>query len=136
MLPKQESRPERVAAMRSFLYDAFTDYIAARTLLLAGLLKQAVVISSTALEKCAKAVLALHGNRSAGHLKTAHWNVLENEPTVGHLLRRDFFELNQKAYKLRYSDDVAVDFNLVVASREFLAEMDHTVLSVLSCFKI
>ena len=104
--------------------------------MLTDLLKQAAILSSTAIEKCAKAVLALHGNTSRGHLKAAHRNVLEGEPNLGHLLNREFFELNRKVYTLRYSDDVPTDFNLVIASREFLAEMDHTVLSVLSCFKI
>src|ERR1700730_6202027 len=135
-IPTKESRPERVRPTGWLLYDAFTDYIAARTLLLADLLKQAAILSSTAIEKCAKAVLAVQGNTSWGHLGTAHWNALENESHLRSLVNRDFVELNRKTYILRYTDDLPIDFNLVIASREFLAELDHTVLSVLSCFKI
>jgi len=133
---KKESSPDRVKPTRWFLHDAYTDYVAARVLLLRGLLKQGVVLSSTAIEKCAKAVLALHGNTSRGHLNTAHFNVLRTDPKFGNLLNPDFIKLNQKAYRLRYTDDLPFDFNMVVASREFLAEMDQTILSVTSCFKI
>lgn len=105
-------------------------------LLLADLPKQGCILCSTAIEKCAKAVLAIDGNASRGHLKTAHWNVLRKQPQFGHLLNPDFVELNKRAYHLRYSDNLSVEFNMVIASREFLAEMDHTVLTVLSCFSI
>ena len=134
--PKKETRPDRVRSTRWFLHDAFADYIAARVLILGGLLKQAAILSSTAIEKCAKAVLALRGNTSWGHFNIAHWNVLENESRLAHLLDRDFVKLNENAYSLRYTDDLPIDFNLVIASRKFLAEMDHTVLSALSCFKV
>ena len=132
----KESRPDRTRATRWFLHDAFTDYVAARTLLLADLPKQASILSSTAIEKCVKAVLAFRGNASWGHLNVAHWNVLKSDSKCGHLLNRDFVELNERAYSLRYTDKLPVGFNLVIASREFLAEMDHTVLTILSCFKI
>ena len=110
--------------------------MAARALFLADLPKQAAILSSTAIEKCAKSVLALRGNASPGHLKFAHWNALKNETRFGHLLNRDFVKLNEQVYRLRYTDNLPIGFNLVIASREFLAEMDHTVLTILSCFKI
>jgi len=67
----------RTKVLSWFLNDAFDDYIAARYLLLAGLPKQPVLLSSTAPEKCIKAVLATRGNQSSGHLKNAHCNVYE-----------------------------------------------------------
>jgi hypothetical protein len=122
--------------MQGFLHDAYTDYVAARVLLLGGLLKQAAVLSSTAIEKCAKAVLAMRGNPvKRQHLKAAHWTALEKEENFGDKLNRDFVELNQTAYHLRYSDNLPIGFNIVIASREFLAELDHSVLTVLSCYK-
>ena len=47
-----------------------------------------------------------------------------------------FIELNRKAYLLRYTDDLPQNFNLVIASREFLAELDHTVLALQQRFSI
>jgi hypothetical protein len=136
MESEQESRPERVKAMQWFLHDAYIDYVAARVLLLSGLLKQAAVLSSTAIEKCAKAVLAMRGNPvRRQHLKASHWTALEKEENFGDKLNRDFVELNQSVYHLRYSDNLPIGFNIVIASREFLAELDHSLLTVLSCYK-
>lgn len=136
MAKEQESRPERVKATQWFLHDAYVDYLAARVLLLRGLLKQAAVLSSTAIEKCAKAVLVLRGNPvRREHLKASHWTALQKEGNFGSKLDREFVELNQSVYPLRYSDNLPIGFNLVIASREFLAELDHTVLTVLSCYK-
>lgn len=39
-------------------------------------------------------------------------------------------------YALRYTDDLPIGFNLVIASREFLAEMDFTIASMFSCFSM
>lgn len=136
MAKEQESRPERVKALQWFLHDAYTDYLAARVLLLRGLLKQASALSNTAIEKCAKAVLALRGHAvRREHLKVSHWNALEKEENFGKKLSRDFVELNESSYNLRYSDNLPIGFNMVIASREFLAELDHTLLTVLSCYK-
>jgi HEPN domain-containing protein len=136
MAREQESRPERVKAMQWFLHDAYTDYIAARVLLLRGLLKQAIVLSSTAIEKCAKAVLAKRGGViRRDHLKASHWDALKNEENFSDKLNGDFVELNQDGYRLRYSDSLPDGFNMVIASREFLAELDNTLLTILSCFK-
>lgn len=69
------------------------------------------------------------------HLRESHWTALANEENFGDKLSRDFIELNQSVYNLRYSDNLPIGFNLVIASREFLAELDHTLLTVLSCYK-
>lgn len=136
MAEEKENRPERVKTTQWFLHDAYTDYVAARVFLLRGLLKQAAVLSSTAIEKCAKAVLALRGEVvKAQHLHASHWEALNKEQNIGHNLSRDFVELNQSVYNIRYSDNLSIGFNMVVASREFLAELDHTLVTVLSCFK-
>jgi len=136
MASEQENRPERVKAMQWFLHDAYIDYVAARVLLLSGLLKQAAVLSSTAIEKCAKAVLAMRGNPvRRQHLKASHWSALEKEENFGDKLNHDFVELNQSVYRLRYSDNLPIGFNIVIASREFLAELDYSLLTILSCYK-
>ena len=136
-LPRREQRPERTRKVQSFLADAFRDYIAARTLLLSELPQQAALVSSTAIEKTIKAAMALHGQESDGHLKAAHWHALSNlNPSAASELDHEFILLNQRAYKLRYTDDVPNDFNLVIPSRGFLAELDFTVLCLFSCFTL
>jgi hypothetical protein len=123
-------------ATTAFLRDAFVDYLAARVLLLADLPEQGSILCSTAIEKCAKAVIKLGGDEpDKQHLSADHWRVLESDSKFGHLLNGEFVQLSRKAYKLRYTKDLPLEYNLVIASREFLAEMDHTLQTILSCFK-
>lgn len=118
-----------------FLNDAFNDYIASRVLFLARLPQQGSILSSTAIEKYFKAILAFNGNESHGHLKAAHWKAVRNfDPKLFAEFDLSFIELNKKCYRLRYTDDIPQDFNLVIASREFLAELDHTALTIQRSF--
>lgn len=136
-LPKTISDGERTKEILSFLRDSFSDYIAARVLFRNQLPQQGSILSSTAIEKCVKAMLAVQGSESRGHLKTAHRNFLRNfNPKLSSELNDDFLVLNQKVYALRYSDDLPADYNLVIASREFLAEMDFTIAAMFSCFSL
>lgn len=135
--PWQENDPRRTRKARAFLRDAFSDYVAARVLLLANLPYQGAVFSSTAIEKCFKAILALRGKEKHRHLKVADWEALKDfDSNVGDFIREDFVELNSKVYRLRYSDSVEPNFNLVIASREFLAEMDQCVSTLISAIKV
>lgn len=135
--PRKAHAAERVKKVVSFLRDSFSDYIAARVLFRAELPQQAAILSSTAIEKCVKAMLALQGNESHGHLKAAHRNFVRNfNPDLYQLLDDDFLILNQKLYSLRYTDDLPMDFNVVIATREFLAEMDWTIATMFSCFSL
>lgn len=121
--------------VQTFISDSVNDYVAARVLLLSGLLEQGAVLGSTSIEKACKAILAFHGNESRGHLKKAHWNAVRNfDKNLWARLRSDFLELNKKAYLLRYTDDLPVDFNIVIAQREYLAELDHTIISLIQGF--
>ena len=122
--------------VQTFITDCVNDYIAARTLILSGLLQQGAILGSTSIEKACKAILSFHGNRSRGHLKKAHWNAVKNfDKTLWSLLRQDFLDLNKKAYSLRYTDDLPANFNIVIAQREYLAELDHTITSLIKGFK-
>ena len=121
--------------VQTFISDSMNDYVAARVLLLSGLLQQGAILGSTSIEKACKATLAFHGNKSRGHLKKAHWNAVKNfDKNLWAQLRQDFLELNRKAYLLRYTDDLPVDFNIVIAQREYLAELDHTIISLIQGF--
>lgn len=129
--------PNRVNKVQTFLSDSLDDYIAARVLFLSKLPQQAAILSSTAIEKSFKAILAFHGNVCHGHLQAAHWRAVKNfDPNLYNMLDIDFLELNRKAYMLRYTDDLPSDYNLVVATREFLAELDHTLYLIHTIFKV
>lgn len=133
----KSTSPDRDQQVRDFLATGLNDYIAARVLFLAALPQQAAILSSTAIEKYFKAILAFRGNESRGHLNKAHWNGVKNfSPTIFQSLNEGFLELNRLAYLLRYTEDLAPGFNLVIATREFLAELDHTILSVQAVFAI
>lgn len=134
---RSTANPERVRRLRLFQQDSLDDYLAARLLLLSGHTKQGAVLGSTAIEKSFKAILAMSGNESHGHLKKAHWNAVKNfNAALFARLDPDFLLLSQKAYKLRYTDDLTKHFNLAIASREFLAALDRTVMNVLGGFKL
>ena len=120
-----------------FLQAAFDDYIAARVLIRAGLLPQGAILASTAIEKYCKTVLAFQGQSSPGHLKTAHWNCLRGfDPKLYKTFNEEFFIFLQKCYTLRYPDALLAVFNVVIKSRELLAELDFVALSLQQKFKI
>jgi hypothetical protein len=125
--PKHLNSSEYGLATAQFLDIAYKDYLGARVLLNAQLLVQGAVLASTAIEKYFKALLAFRGHQSHGHLKKAHINAAKNfDSRLAGALNEEFLALLQRAYSLRYLDDIPVDFNLVIASREFLAELDFT----------
>lgn len=122
---------ERSTKVYDFLAAAFDDYAASRVLLINNLLPQGLVLASTSIEKYAKALLAINGNNSRGHLKAAHKNAIKQFcPEAYSLIDEEFLDLCKKGYKIRYKDDLSAGFNLVVAQREFLAELDFTVGSI------
>ncbi len=134
---KSTNKVDRIHKVQSFLTDGIHDYIGSRTLFLSYLPQQAAILSSTAIEKVCKAILAFRGNESCGHLKIAHWNTVKNfDKELFGLLSNEFLELNKKVYSMRYSDNLAIGFNVVIACREFLAELDYTFLSIMSRFQL
>jgi hypothetical protein len=135
--PKLQQKSVLVQRTADFLNMAFSDYIASRVLLNNRLLVQGVILASTAIEKHFKAVLAFKGNESRGHLKKAHFNAVENfDPRLYAALNEGFLHLLQKAYTLRYTDQLTVGFNLVIAQREFLAELDYTAITMQESFQL
>ena len=136
--PKKLSRSKSAGSRTAnFLDLAYKDYLAARVLINIDLLIQGAILASTALEKHMKAILAFRGNECRGHLKPAHWRAAFNfDSRLTSIVNADFLTLLQKSYKLRYVDDLEDGFNLVIASREFLAELDHTCLMLQECFRL
>ncbi len=134
---KQTSKTEFAKKTREFLNIAYKDYLASRVLINAHLPVQGAVLASTAIEKYFKAILSFRGNESRGHLKKAHFNAVKNFDTNlwGHF-NKEFFMLLQKIYSLRYHDNLEKGFNAVIASREFLAELDFTAINIQESFWI
>ena len=137
MKPKKLQKSEYGPKTAEFLDLAYKDYLAARVLLNAHLVVQGAVLASTAIEKYFKAILAFRGNESHGHLKKAHFNAAKNfDMRLAAVLNDDFLLLLQKSYSLRYLDDLPNGFNLVIASREFLAELDQTAITMQESFRL
>ncbi|MGF6639730.1 hypothetical protein [Paraburkholderia sp. MM6662-R1] len=124
-------KPQYTERVIRFWGDAFNDYIAARVLILNGLLQQGAVLGSTAVEKYFKTMLATRGLEVHGHLQKAHRNSLRAlDRGLFAQLNPDFLKLCQHCYLLRYSEQLPHGYNLVIASREFLAELDYTALLI------
>lgn len=137
MKEKTLSNPAFAKKIIEFLDIAFKDYIAARVLLLQALLPQGAVLASTAVEKYFKAILAFRGNESHGHLKAAQFNAVKHfDQLLGARINDQFVSLLQKCYQLRYVDNLAPDFNLIIAQREFLAELDWTAVMIDASFHL
>lgn len=135
--PKQLKKSEFGQKTVDFLNIAYKDYLAARVLLNAHLPVQGAVLGSTAVEKYFKAILAFRGNESPGHLKKAHFNAVKNfDSKLWGVLNEEFVTLLQRAYALRYQDALERNFNVVIASREFLAELDHTSITIQESFHL
>ncbi len=133
----QLKKPEFSQKTADFLNIAYKDYLAARVLFNAQLPVQGAVLASTAVEKYFKAILAFRGNKSQGHLKKAHFNAVKNfDSRLWSALNEEFLTLLQRVYSLRYQDDLEKNFNVVIASREFLAELDHTAVMIQESFKL
>lgn len=134
---KQLTKSEFGTKVAEFLDIAYKDYLAARILLNSHLPVQGAVLASTAIEKYFKAILSFNGNESRGHLKKAHFNAVKNfDSKLWGALNKEFLDLLQKVYALRYLDDLEQNFNLVIASREFLAELDYTAVTIQEKFQL
>lgn len=132
---KRLSQSKFAPKVVEFLNIAYKDYIAARVLIHAGLLSQAAVLASTAVEKYLKAIIAFRGNEAKGHLSKKHVNSAVNyDRRLSEALNHSFLELLQRAYEIRYLDTLPNEFNLVIADREFLAELDFTALMIQESF--
>jgi len=137
-MPKKKIRPaSKTAHTRSivdFLNTAFKDYLAAGVLLVSRLPYQAAVLASTAIEKYCKAILALHGNQSHGHLSDAHLESMRNwDKSLYDSFNEEFLQLIQKCYQLRYidalPDGVLTRNNMVVPEQPWIAYREQVVVS-------
>jgi HEPN domain-containing protein len=114
---------------------ADSDYLAARHLLVEKMVVQGCILANTAVEKYLKALYA--------HLKIpiprshAVW-ALYCEVTTSRKatlpLNAAFLKVLEKAYGLRYPDELADGFNIALNQMKVLAELDRTVSAITKCF--
>jgi HEPN domain-containing protein len=104
------------------------DYIAARILLLRGLVGQGAAVANTAIEKYLKGLCALSGIQYGGvDHDVCRLSGLLYRHGVALDLNAKFLRFLNKSYKLRYPDDLGPGFNIALNSTATLVEMDFTV---------
>jgi HEPN domain-containing protein len=114
---------------------ADSDYLAARCLLLERMVVQGCMLANTAVEKYLKALcshLDLPIPRS--HKVQELYREIAASPKRTVLLNDGFLGALQKAYGLRYPDDLPEGFNIALNQMKVLAELDRTVSAITSCF--
>ncbi len=112
------------------------DYLAARALLLGGYVVQGTILANTAIEKYFKAGMV---NRSITfnpihNVSNLHAQLQNNGKIL--VLNAEFLAVLGKAYKLRYPDRLPSGFNVGLAAVKILVELDATVHTIRSGFKI
>jgi HEPN domain-containing protein len=114
---------------------ADSDYLAARHLLLGGMVVQGCILANTAIEKYLKALFA-HLDLPIPHSHAVQALYCEvtasGKSTVA--LNDAFLNVLQKAYGLRYPDELPDDFNIALNQMKLLAELDRTVFAITNCF--
>lgn len=105
------------------------DYIAARTLLREGLPGAGTTMAITAIEKMMKVILLKHGHEivvgGSGHrLKPMLDNLKALDPTLFTSDQEIFIEHIDKAYKIRYPDNIDPDFRIFLPSLKILENLD------------
>lgn len=108
---------------------ADNDYLAARKLLLDGLLVQGASLANTSIEKYLKALLVLHTKRAIrGHNPLAIYKKMEKDSTLQ--LDEAFLGLLEKAYAMRYPDDLKDGYNIVLSQALLLDALDQSVKAI------
>lgn len=116
---------------------ADSDYQSARLLLLQGLLVQGAAFSNTAVEKYLKSLFA-HRDLPIPHSHNVAnlYQLVKNKTGSDLDLNESYLGLLQKAYKLRYPDDVTDGFNIALNQVRLLVELDRTVEKIIERFHI
>lgn len=120
--------------------NAFEDYIAARLLLINGLLSQGCILANTAIEKYFKGMIAILGEKIPRHhdisVKRYQNTIKSNYRIIHKIINYEFIQFLAKTYKLRYLDEVEENFNLTIIKNKTLAELDYIVKNIEERFKI
>lgn len=133
---KPRSPQEKVTALLSL---AYIDYVAARTLLLAGQLQAALPLGATAVEKEINAILVASGEKIAksGHLSHSLLHALEKKhPKLIPDEYLPFIRFLMKGYDLRYAQADRDSYSLVINQFRTLIHLDKLMLLLDSPFAI
>lgn len=133
---KSEQGGKKAGEILLWLRWADTDYRAARLLLLGGVLVQGAALSDTAIEKYLKALYVNQGLDIPQHHEVAKLYAHIKWKTGSDLnVNQSYLRLIEKAYKLRYPDDVGEGFNIALNQIRLLAELDRTVKKITERFR-
>lgn len=117
---------EQVHTIIAWLSWADKDYVAARRLLLDGLLVQGVSLANTAIEKYLKACIVCQGKKvKFGHDPLIIYRQMKANCTFQ--LDEEFLALLAKAYKMRYPDDLQTGYNVVLSQALILDALDQSI---------
>lgn len=131
-MPRIKSRSDfDDTQIRGLINFAFHDYIASRTLLRNGLASQGTILAITAIEKLLKAICLLHNEviivSGGGHTLTNMIDKLKiKDSSLLTLKDEEFLKFIEKAYKLRYPDNLSSAFKLNLPSLKILENLDRT----------
>jgi HEPN domain-containing protein len=104
------------------------DYVAARRLLLNAYLTQGAALGNTALEKYLKTLFMILGKKvPRSHNVGALQDSLIKEFPKLQEVNVNFLKVLGKTYRLRYPDDVEVEFSLSLEQPKILTELDRSV---------
>jgi HEPN domain-containing protein len=137
LLPKTNipDTGEPIVRTHHWIKWADSDYLAARALLLGKLLVQGCGLANTAVEKYLKARCAnLERPIPRTHDVTKLYFEVKKHGGVGFLLNETFLQFLEKAYTLRYPDDIPAGFNIAMHEMKALAELDRTVFGITNSF--
>ena len=122
--------PNDIAIMADhFRKLGYLDYVAARLLLRNGREIQGLILSSTAIEKYLKAVLATAGKATATHLDSDGFVEIlqQNGRDVRSYISGNFLQYLGRAYAFRYLEINSGPASIAVEQRKLLAELDYSV---------
>jgi hypothetical protein len=104
------------------------DYLGARVLLLSGFVVQGTTQAATAVEKYLKAVCTLSNTpfKNVKH-NVSKLNGLLHSRGIKLDLDAEFLKLLNKAFELRYPDELGVGFNVALNSIAILVQLDSSV---------
>jgi hypothetical protein len=121
-------------AVQKWVGWADSDYIAARCMLLKEFIVQGAILSNYAIEKYLKAVNLLHVVK----LPKSHDLVMLNQLLINNGLNlkieSQYLKLLDKAYELRYPDNLNTGYNISLNDIQLLTELDYTVYEIRKCF--
>jgi HEPN domain-containing protein len=130
-----DPRDNEIVKVFHFIKWARADYIAARTLLLSGMLVQGAGLANTAIEKFLKARCLQMGIAGGKTHDVGMLYALIKAQATAFTLNERFLRVLSKAYRFRYPDELEIGFNISLNQAKLLAELDRSVLEIANRFQ-